>query len=117
MCSVYISADPILYESRTRSLRINGVLTSIRLENQFWDVLSEIAAKEGRTTNQLITTLHEELSGLRGDSANFTSFLRVCCIRYFAAAQQRSEPLHPAAAAAANKPVVALHAVKPAATH
>jgi predicted DNA-binding ribbon-helix-helix protein len=115
MCSVYINADPILYESRTRSLRINGVLTSIRLENQFWDVLSEMAAKEGRTTNQLITTLHEELSGLRGDSANFTSFLRVCCIRYFAVVQPREEALHPPSPA--GKPVVALHAVKPAAPH
>ena len=86
MCNVYVSADPIVYECRTRSLRIKGVLTTIRLENQFWDVLAEIALKEDKTTNQLITKLHEELYALRGDDPNFTSFLRVCCLRYFSVA-------------------------------
>lgn len=82
MCSVYVHADPIHYEARTRSLRINNVLTTIRLENLFWDVLAEIASREDKTTNQMITTLHEELSALRNDNPNFTSFLRVCCLRY-----------------------------------
>ena len=82
MCSVYVSADPIQYESRTRSLRIYNVLTTIRLENLFWDVLAEIAEHEGKTTNQMITTLYEELIVLRADNGNFTSFLRVCCLRY-----------------------------------
>jgi len=82
MCSVYVQADPIQYEARTRSIRINNVLTTIRLENLFWDVLAEIAARESKTTNQMIATLHEELCGLREAIPNFTSFLRVCCVRY-----------------------------------
>ena len=82
MCSVYVDADPIQYEARTRSLRINNVLTTIRLENLFWDVLAEIAGREEKTTNQMIATLHGELSARREDSPNFTSFLRVCCLRY-----------------------------------
>ena len=82
MCSVYVNADPIQYEARTRSLRINNVLTTIRLENLFWDVLAEIASREGKTTNQMIATLYEELTALREDNPNFTSFLRVCCLRY-----------------------------------
>jgi predicted DNA-binding ribbon-helix-helix protein len=82
MCSVYVHADPIQYEARTRSIRINNVLTTIRLENLFWDVLAEIAGREGKTTNQMIATLHEELYGLRDSIPNFTSFLRVCCVRY-----------------------------------
>ena len=82
MCSVYVQADPIQYESRTRSIRINNVLTTIRLENLFWDVLAEIASQEGKTTNQMIATLYEELTALRADNPNFTSFLRVCCLRY-----------------------------------
>ncbi len=82
MCSVYVHADPIEYEARTRSIRINHVLTTIRLENLFWDVLSEIASREDKTTNQMIATLHEELFIARDDSPNFTSFLRVCCLRY-----------------------------------
>jgi predicted DNA-binding ribbon-helix-helix protein len=84
MCKVYISADPIQYESRTRSLRIQGVLTTIRLENLFWETLAEAAAREGKTTNQLVALLHQELNALRGESHNFASFLRVCCLRYLA---------------------------------
>jgi predicted DNA-binding ribbon-helix-helix protein len=71
MCSVYVHADPIQYEARTRSIRINNVLTTIRLENLFWDVLAEIAGREGKTTNQMIATLHEELYGLRELIPNF----------------------------------------------
>lgn len=82
MCSVYVSADPIQYEARTRSLRIHNVLTTIRLENLFWDVLAEIAEREGKTTNLMIATLHAELIALREENGNFTSFLRVCCLRY-----------------------------------
>ncbi len=82
MCGLYAKADVIVYESRTRSLRIHGVLTSIRMENSFWDVLSEVAAQEGLTTNQLIVALHDELVERRNETTNFASFLRVCCLRY-----------------------------------
>lgn len=87
MCELYVKADPILYETRARSLRVNGVITTLRLENQFWDLLSEMAAGEGKTTNQLITNLYEEVIKVRGEAVNFSSFLRVCCARYLA--QQR----------------------------
>lgn len=92
MCGIYTSADPILYESRTRSLRIHGVITTIRIENAFWDVIREIAEREGLTTNQLISKLHEELTEYRGETGNFASFLRVCCMRYLSM-EGRSLPL------------------------
>jgi predicted DNA-binding ribbon-helix-helix protein len=83
MCGIYINADPILYESRTRSLRIHGVITTVRLENLFWDVLHEIAGRESMTTSQFAVKLYDELVALRGETpTNFASFLRVCCLRY-----------------------------------
>ena len=83
MCNVYVNADPILYESRTRSLRIHGVITTVRLENLFWDVLHEIASRENMTTTQFAVKLYDELIALRGEvPSNFASFLRVCCLRY-----------------------------------
>ena len=94
MCELYVKADPILYESRSRSLRIYGVVTTLRLENQFWDVLAEMAEKEGQTTNQLVSTLHGELFALREDTPNFASFLRVSCLRYLSL-QQAGEMVHP----------------------
>lgn len=84
MCEVFISADPRLYESRARSVRLHGVATSIRLENLFWQVLEEIAARDGMTVPQLCARLHDELEYERGAVDNFASFLRVCCGRYLA---------------------------------
>lgn len=82
MCQIYAQTDPILYECRARSLRINGVITTIRLENLFWQTLSELASDSGLTTNQLIAKFHEEITLHVGEVTNFTSFLRVTCLRY-----------------------------------
>jgi predicted DNA-binding ribbon-helix-helix protein len=82
MCDYYVNADPILYESRTRTVRIRGVSTSIRMENFVWDVLARMAEEEGVTTNALIVQFHDEILRHRGDVQNFTSFLRVTCLRF-----------------------------------
>lgn len=84
MCQVFISADPMLYASRSRSVRLHGVATSIRLENMFWQVLQEIAARDGYSVAQLCTRLYDELVAEHGAVDNFSSFLRVCCTRYLA---------------------------------
>ena len=82
MCQIYAQADPILYESRARSVRIKGVITTIKLENLFWQTLAELAADNDLTTNQLIAKLHEEVTTHFGEASNFASFLRVTCLRY-----------------------------------
>ena len=84
MCQVFISADPTLYASRARSVRLHGVATSIKLENLFWDVLAEIARRDGMSVPQLCAKLYDELMAERGAVDNFASFLRVCCGRYMA---------------------------------
>jgi predicted DNA-binding ribbon-helix-helix protein len=82
MCEYFVNADPILYESRTRTVRIRGISTSIRMENFVWDILAKMAAEEGITTNALIVQFHDEILRHRGDVQNFTSFLRVTCLRF-----------------------------------
>lgn len=82
MCEIFVKADPDLYECRARSIRLHGVVTSIRLENLFWQALEEIATRDGMSTSQLITKLYDELVACRGEIDNFASFLRVCCLRY-----------------------------------
>lgn len=84
MCKVFISADPSLYESRARSVRLHGAATSIKLENLFWRVLDEIARRDGMSVPQLCTRLYDELLHERAEVENFASFLRVCCGRYLA---------------------------------
>lgn len=82
MCKIFVSADPASYESRTRSVRLHGVVTSLRLENLHWAVLEEIAGRDGMTVAQLIEKLYDELVAERGAVGNFSSFLRVCALRY-----------------------------------
>ncbi|MGA8261738.1 MAG: ribbon-helix-helix domain-containing protein [Arenicellales bacterium] len=82
MCKVFINADPELWSPQSRSLRLHGAATSVRLETLYWRVLEEIGERDGMNVNQLITTLHDELLEARGEVSNFASFLRVCCARY-----------------------------------
>lgn len=82
MCQLFINADSRLWTCRTKSLRIDGVVTSIRLEEFFWDILEEVAFRDQMTVNQMITKLYLESLDADHDIGNFTSFLRVCCSRY-----------------------------------
>ena len=91
MCEFFVKADPIQYEQRSRTIRIHGVLTSIRLENMVWDILAEMAEEEGRTTNSLIVLFHDEILAHRGEVPNFASFLRVTCMRYLRRRITRAE--------------------------
>ncbi|WP_295640602.1 ribbon-helix-helix domain-containing protein [uncultured Methylibium sp.] len=111
MCEFFVKADPILYESRSRTIRIHGVLTSIRLENMVWDTLAEMALEESCTTNSLIATFHDEILAHRGEVPNFASFLRVTAMRYLRRKlTQRSEADAAAAPTRARSAVVPLAA-------
>lgn len=84
MCKLFINADPQLWVSRTHSLRIDGMVTSVRIENAFWRVLEEVAERDGINLPQMITRLYHESIDAGHDLGNFTSFLRVCAMRYLA---------------------------------
>jgi len=82
MCDIYASTAPELYDSVTRSVRMEGAVTSIRLENRFWQILDEIAEGEAVTTSQFLNTLYNEVLERRGEVGNFASLLRVVCTVY-----------------------------------
>lgn len=82
MCQVYASTAPERYDSVTHSLRIQGCVTSIRLEKEFWGILEEMAAAEEQTTPELINVLYSEVHQNYGEVRNFTSFLRTACTIY-----------------------------------
>ena len=98
MCEFFVKADPIAYEQRTRTVRVHGVLTSIRLENMVWNVLAEMAEAEGRTTNALISLFHDEILAHRGEVPNFASFLRVSSMRFLRRQLMAAERERPTAA-------------------
>lgn len=82
MCRLFIGANPQLWESQTRSIRMDGMVTSVRLENMFWMVLDDVAARDEMNVPQLLHQLYNESIDEGHDLGNFTSFLRVCCLRF-----------------------------------
>ncbi|WP_374547425.1 ribbon-helix-helix domain-containing protein [Rhodoblastus sp.] len=80
MCHFFANQDPDSYAFETRSLRLNGQSTSIRLEKIFWQRLEAIAEQFGVKLPRFISSLHQEILLLRGEVPNFTSHLRCICI-------------------------------------
>ena len=80
MCRIFAGQDPEDYRPITRSLRLNGQSTSIRLERSFWEIIDDIAHHEGLTTPAFISKLHSEVIEIRGEDPNFTSLLRCACL-------------------------------------
>ncbi len=80
MPSVLASQSPDSYAFETRSIRLNGQSTSLRLEKVFWGILELIAVDEGMSVPRFISTLHREILLLRGEVPNFASHLRCICV-------------------------------------
>jgi predicted DNA-binding ribbon-helix-helix protein len=82
MCRIFAAQSPETYAHQTRSIRLGGHSTSIRLEAAFWIILEEIAAGESLSLPKFLTTLHDEVLELGGETRNFTSLLRCVCLTY-----------------------------------
>lgn len=80
MCQLFAGIPTENYDSETRSVRLSGHATSIRLEAAFWHVLEELAADQAMPLSKFLTTLHDEVSELHGEARNFTSLLRCACL-------------------------------------
>jgi predicted DNA-binding ribbon-helix-helix protein len=91
MCRIFAGQDPASYESITKSIRLGGHATSIRLEARFWDILSEIAAGQNIPLPRFLTTLYDEALEIHGHVANFASLLRVSCLVYLSHAEHPAE--------------------------
>lgn len=92
MCYMYASTDPSRYECTTRSVRLQGCVTSVRLENEFWEILEQIASGQQLSTAQFISQLHSEVFTSRGEVPNLASLLRVACAVYQQNATQDAAP-------------------------
>jgi predicted DNA-binding ribbon-helix-helix protein len=80
MCHLFASQNPDSYVYETRSIRLNGQSTSIRLEKVFWNNLEQIAEQQGLSVPSFISTLHHEVLLMWGPVPNFTSHLRCICL-------------------------------------
>lgn len=93
MCHFFASQAPESYAFETRSIRLNGQSTSLRLEKIFWNVLESLAAQEGFTVPKFVSTLHSEILIMRGEAPNFTSHLRCVCLVAIERGVQTQRPL------------------------
>lgn len=82
MCTIFSGQDSYNYINTTRSIRICGHVTSIRLENKFWDILNQLSKSQGETMAQFLSKLYLEALDNNMDMRNFTSLLRCSCLIY-----------------------------------
>lgn len=82
ICHIFAAQSPETYASQTRSVRLGGHVTSIRLEKVFWDILEEIAEAQDMPLGKFLTELHDEVMQLSGTNGNFASLLRCACLTY-----------------------------------
>lgn len=79
-----------------RSITVGTLRTSVRLEPQFWDALSDIAAREQLTVDRLCTII----------DANAGELGRTAAIRVFIASYFVETRLRESVAAAAKSPMM-----------
>lgn len=82
MCRIFSAQTSERYAHQTRSIRLSGHATSIRLEAAFWEILEEIARLQGVTLGRFLTKLHDEVLEFNEESVNFTALLRCACLTY-----------------------------------
>ncbi len=82
MCYVFAGQDPESYAYHTRSVRLAGHSTSIRLESKFWTILEQIAAAQDLPMSKFLSQLYDEALEIHGDVGNFASLLRCACLIY-----------------------------------
>lgn len=82
MCRLLSSQPAQTFAYQTRSVRLGGHATSIKLEAAFWNILEEIADEMKSPLGRFLTELHDEVLFLSGDAHNFTSLLRCACLTY-----------------------------------
>jgi len=82
MCHIFAGQDPENYKFISRSIRLAGHSTSVKLEAKFWLILDTIAAEQAMTTPQFLSRIYDEALHINGDVPNFASLLRCACALY-----------------------------------
>ncbi|HEV2509475.1 ribbon-helix-helix domain-containing protein [Bosea sp. NPDC003192] len=91
MCRIFSAQTADRYAYQTRSIRLGGHATSIRLEAAFWDILEEIALMQGVTLGRFLSKLHDEVLEFQEETMNFTSLLRCACLTYLSDVRGQEE--------------------------
>ena len=82
MCEVFLGGDAAMFEKKSRSIRIEGHVTSVCIEMVFRRILDHIAEEQNTKLSQFVSDLYNEALIKMGDVTNLSSVLRVSCINY-----------------------------------
>jgi predicted DNA-binding ribbon-helix-helix protein len=72
--------DMGLVQPLSRSVRLNGFATCMRLEQVYWDILAEMAKVNCCSVSALLSYLDREVHLRHGGVKNFSGLVRVVCV-------------------------------------
>lgn len=82
-----IPADPFvsgfdmqLARPLSRSIRLNGFATCLRLEQVYWDILGDMAQLNNCSISTLLSHVDREVHLRHGGVRNFSGLVRVVCV-------------------------------------
>jgi predicted DNA-binding ribbon-helix-helix protein len=74
--------DMTLAQPKSKSVRLNGFATCLRLEAVYWSILGRIARANGCSINALLSYIDREVHLRHGGVKNFSGLIRVVCVVY-----------------------------------
>ncbi|PAU59323.1 ribbon-helix-helix domain-containing protein [Pseudomonas sp. PICF141] len=69
-----------LAQPLSRSVRLNGFATCLRLEQVYWDILGDMAKVNCCSVSALLSHVDREVHLRHGGVKNFTGLVRVVCV-------------------------------------
>lgn len=69
-----------LAQPRSKSVRLNGFATCLRLESVYWNILAAIARANACSINALLSYIDREVHLRYGGVKNFSGLVRVVCV-------------------------------------
>ena len=83
MSRIFAGQSPSNYEFETRSVRLMGHPTSVRLEAKFWVILEQLAVAQDMPMAKFsVLPCMKKPAEIHGEVSNFASLLRCCCINF-----------------------------------
>lgn len=71
-----------LAKPHSKSVRLNGLATCLRLEQVYWNILSAIARSNRCSVNAVLSYIDREVHLRYGGVKNFSGLIRVVCVNH-----------------------------------
>ncbi|MDB6051069.1 MAG: arylsulfate sulfotransferase [Pseudomonas sp.] len=71
-----------LARPHSKSVRLNGLATCLRLEEVYWGILANIARANSCSVNAVLSYVDREVHLRHGGVKNFSGLIRVVCVAH-----------------------------------